>query len=278
MKRNEYATPFDMLHAARLLSQKQRIAKFDRAIKSVVTPDSYVVDLGTGSGVLALLAARAGAKHVSAVDINLECIDYAKRAAASNGLADRIDFAVAHYADYIPEEQADVVICEMLSSVMLVEQQVHACAHAVNHILKSDGVILPASATLYVVPVESEVLSTRFVIEDIDFPPVPQTARPDDSRDLANTATLGKIDFTAGDFSDIDSLVQFEIVDDGTIHGFLGLFEAHLHGEISLNMEDGWKPLFLPVKDDVFVTKGETLDVRIRFTPGKYDTLDIAIE
>jgi predicted RNA methylase len=75
MSRNRYATPFPVLQAASLLNHRSRIQKFEAALKQVVTPESYVVDLGTGSGVLALLAAKAGARKVTAVDISQECID-----------------------------------------------------------------------------------------------------------------------------------------------------------------------------------------------------------
>ncbi|UCE11136.1 MAG: 50S ribosomal protein L11 methyltransferase [Candidatus Thorarchaeota archaeon] len=278
MKRGKYATPFDILHAVSLLSHRERIGKFDLAISSVISTDSYVVDMGTGSGVLAMLAARAGAEHVSAIDVNPECIDYARRTAEANGLSDKIDFEVAHYADYFPDRRADLVICEMLSSMMLIEQQVPACAHAVKHILKPDGVILPYSAVVYVVPVESDALAKRFNIEDITFPTLPQTAGPDETRDMSDTQILTRFDFASEDTQNVDEVLVFEIVDEGTVHGFLGLFEADLGEDLTLKMDDGWRPLFLPLREEKEVSNGSTLEVRFRFTPGRYDSLSISVE
>ena len=64
MTDREYATPFTMLHAVMLLGQKTRLAKFSEAIQGVVRKSDYVVDIGTGSGVLAILSAKAGAERV----------------------------------------------------------------------------------------------------------------------------------------------------------------------------------------------------------------------
>ena len=84
------------------------------------------------------IAAQSGARKVTAIDVNRDSIRYAKEAAIKNGLDTNIEFLETHYEDFHPSEYADVIVCEMLSSIMLVEQQVHACAHAARHFLKQD--------------------------------------------------------------------------------------------------------------------------------------------
>ncbi len=154
------------------------------SLKQLVTPDSYVVDLGTGSGVLALLAAKAGARKVTAVEISQECIDYARRAVSMNGLEDQVEFFVGHFSEFRPRERADIVVCEMLSSMMLVEQQVPACFHAAKYILKKGGKMIPESATVWLVPVESPDAWNRFDPPNLHFPRLPQTVGPEEYRDL----------------------------------------------------------------------------------------------
>ncbi|MFW9956266.1 MAG: 50S ribosomal protein L11 methyltransferase, partial [Candidatus Thorarchaeota archaeon] len=158
MKERGFATPFSMLHAVMLLGQKTRLAKFNKAIREIVKSNDYVVDIGTGSGVLAIMAAKAGADKITAIDINGESLNYAKKAAELNGVLDKIDFIEGHFSDFIPDVRADVVICEMLSSILLVEQQVPASYHAIENILKPNGTIIPQNATIYIVPVESKVM------------------------------------------------------------------------------------------------------------------------
>lgn len=52
----------------RILRDTSWVEAFDVALRKVVTPGSCVLDLGTGSGILAMLAARAGARRVIAVE------------------------------------------------------------------------------------------------------------------------------------------------------------------------------------------------------------------
>jgi type II protein arginine methyltransferase len=276
MTGREYATPFSMLHAAMLLGQKTRLAKFDKAIRQIVKPNDYVVDIGTGSGVLALMAAKAGARKVTGIDINQESVEYANEAAVLNGVEDKIEFVEKHVLDFIPDERADVVICEMLSSILFIEQQVPASYHAVENILKPDGVIIPQNATIFIVPVESPVMVERFSFEQLQFPRVVQTVMSDSTKDLADLMVLQEVDLTkpASDYS-IDETLQFSIINDGVIHGLVGLFESELYKDIKLNMDDGWKQLFLPLQKPVRVTSGDEFSVRVAYTPGKFNSLVI---
>ena len=65
------------------------------AVLAEVREGDRVLDMGTGSGINAVLAASRGA-HVVAVDINLHAVEAARQNAERSGLADRID---AHQSD-----------------------------------------------------------------------------------------------------------------------------------------------------------------------------------
>ena len=272
----KYATPFPMLHAASLLSHRSRLDKFQRALQKVVRPESHVVDIGTGTGVLALTAARAGAKSVTAVDVNGESLNYARKAAEINGLSQRISFVESHFEEYVPEEQADIVVCEMLSSMLLVEQQVPACAHAVKRILKPGGIILPANASVYAVPVECHSLWKRFNLFDLEFPKIPQTLGKGDAKDLSDAVLIAKFDFSSPDGpAEINEMLKYTIVEDGVLHGLVGFFKAQLHENITLGMDDGWRELFLPLDEPVEVSKGARVSVQLQFKPGEFDSLKL---
>ena len=278
MTNPKYATPFTMLHAASLLGQRSRLDKFRQAINEVVREGDYVVEIGTGSGVLAILAAKAGAARVSAVEVNAESLQYAKRAAKMNGVEQVIDFIEGSFSDFAPDAKADVVICEMLSSMMLVEQQIPASFHATNMILKPDGVLLPQEATAYAVPVECGEIWERFQYGDLQFPRVVQTATPDATKDLADMKIVETFDLMNLDKEcTVDNTLQFTTVDKGEIHGLIGVFESKLVGNIHLKMEDGWKQLFIPLAQPQDVNIGDVISVRISYQPGKYDSLSIEL-
>ncbi|MHA1772005.1 MAG: 50S ribosomal protein L11 methyltransferase [Candidatus Thorarchaeota archaeon] len=277
MSSRKYATPFSLLHAVSLLSHQSRLCKFRDAIRQVVTSESYVVDLGTGTGILAMLAAQAGARRVTAIDINEMSIDYAQQTARLNGFTS-IDFVTAHFSEFVPDERADVVICEMLSSMMLVEQQVSACRAAARHVLKDDGIMLPRSAQVYVVPVECLSLWSHFEAFGLGFPRVPQTVGREEARDLADAVLLATHDFTDPDAPElVESELSFTAVSDGVAHGLVGFFEADLVGSIHLVMEDGWRDLFLPFEQPISLKTGEELVVTIRYIPGDVGSLELSV-
>jgi release factor glutamine methyltransferase len=72
----------------------------------------HVVDIGTGSGILALAAARAGAASVLAIDINPRAVQSAAENAAANGFGDRVEAVCSDLFSEIPaHRQFDVILC-----------------------------------------------------------------------------------------------------------------------------------------------------------------------
>jgi predicted RNA methylase len=273
MTRKTYATPFSMLRAVSLLSHTSRIRKFREAIYRVVKSDDYVIDIGTGSGILAILAAREGAR-VTAIDINRESLTYALEAARKNGVEEKIEFVHTHFMDFLPSEQADVVMCEMLSSFMLIEQQIAASSYAVENLLKPSGNIIPEEVRIYAVPVQNDILWSRFEVEGLSFPRVVQTAEPGQNIDLANLTELARFDLTeANPNATVDKTLEFTFVQSGTIHGLAGMFESKLYDDITLQMNDGWKELFLPLQHEINVKAGEIVSFKVFFKPGEFDSL-----
>ncbi len=274
----EYATPFSLLQAARLLSHRSRLVKFEEALRRTVREDSYVVDIGSGTGVLALMAAKAGARRVTALEVNTESVQYARRVAEENLLSDIVEFKRVHFAEFAPEERADVVICEMLSAIMLIEQQVPASRHAVQQILAPDGVLLPHHVSVYVVPVECDAIQSRFRIGNLQFQALPQTVDSGTVRDLADLAILAEFDLTCIQGNEhVDAEIEFTIVETGVVHGLVGMFEALLYEEIVLRMDDGWRDLFLPLAEPIEVTKGDILRIGVEYTPGRYDSFSMRV-
>ena len=194
-------------------------------------------------------------------------------------MEDNIKFINSHFIEFEPEERADVVICEMLSSVMLIEQQIPASQFAIKHLLKPEGRLIPEEVTLYMIPVENEILWNRFEVEGLRFPRLPQTVDHGQSVDLAHIHELEKYDFSKNHHEnfEIDKTLEFEVIKSGTIHGLLGMFESRLTDDIKLTMEDGWRELFLPLPQTLDVIEGDTVGFRISFKPGEYDSLQIRV-
>jgi hypothetical protein len=131
-----------------------------------------------------------------------------------------------------------------------------------------------------VIPVENEILWNRFNIGKLKFPRIPQTVGEGQSVDLADMQELEKYDFSrpSEQICSIDKAIEFQIVQEGMIHGLVGLFQAKLYEGIILSMEDGWRELFIPLPKSIPVKTGDKITFRVSFTPGEYDSLSIEIE
>jgi methylase of polypeptide subunit release factors len=74
-------------------------------------PGSVVVDVGCGSGILSIIAAKLGAAKVYGVDAAEETVEIATANAAAHGVADRVEFAQGDMFEPLdPDLEADVVI------------------------------------------------------------------------------------------------------------------------------------------------------------------------
>ncbi len=105
-----------------MLANTERMHAFKNAIESVVRPGHRVVELGGGTGVLSCFAARCGAQ-VQCVDANPEMIQWAEHLLRQNPGGERVELVLADAMEYMPEQPVDVVICEMLHSALVREQQ-----------------------------------------------------------------------------------------------------------------------------------------------------------
>ncbi|WP_167628098.1 50S ribosomal protein L11 methyltransferase [Listeria valentina] len=103
-----------------------------RAISEFVKPDDRVIDVGTGSGVLAILCAKLGAESVLALDLD----EVAVRAARENVLQNHVEAKVElRQNDLLNgiEEEADMIVANILAEVILL------FPHDVYRLLKPGG-------------------------------------------------------------------------------------------------------------------------------------------
>ena len=153
---------FDMLQDA------ERNAAYSRGIESVVEEDDLVVDIGTGSGILALMAAKAGAQHVFAIEGDPSLERAARKVVAANGRADAVTVVGRHstqlkvgFGADVPTG-ADVIVTEIFDSWLLGEGMVPVMHDAVQRgLLAPHGRVVPAGAQIWAVLIESEYLASH---------------------------------------------------------------------------------------------------------------------
>lgn len=94
-----------------------------------------VIDVGTGSGILALAAAKLGAENVEAYDIDDNAVKSAKENCALNGLQDKITVGNANLLDKTAGE-FDVVLANITADVLITLSQ------SLGNYMKKDGVVI----------------------------------------------------------------------------------------------------------------------------------------
>jgi predicted RNA methylase len=140
MKNREHFT--EMLVHERLLADRARTDAYHRAIARYVAPNDTVIELGTGSGILSLFAARRGARKILAID-HSDIIDVASRVAEANGLS-RISFIKTRSKQLRLPERVDVIIHEQIGKYVFDEQLLANITDLRDRLLKPSGRILPS--------------------------------------------------------------------------------------------------------------------------------------
>jgi predicted RNA methylase len=153
------------------LIDEARTAAFESAIKSTVRRGDVVVDMGTGSGVLAMFAARAGARRVYAVEGDERNIQHLNATLAANGLQDRVVILAGDATTIDLPESVDVIVGEMVATGLIEESQIPASNNMLRFRNTRTRVLLRAienSADL--VRRRDEFYGLRFPIIGYEYP------------------------------------------------------------------------------------------------------------
>ncbi len=136
-----------------MLNDRTRTDAFVKAIAEVVRPGDVVVDIGTGTGVLAAAAARAGARHVYAIEAT-SIGKAAEKLFAANGLSDRITLVPGWSTHVQLPERANVLLAEVIGNDPLEEGVMETFADARKRFLTPDARIIPSRVRTFALPVE----------------------------------------------------------------------------------------------------------------------------
>lgn len=152
-----------------MMNEEARNRPYHDALEAVVTPDKLVLEIGTGSGLLSMMAARLGAKKVVTCEAVRLVADTARRIVESNGLQDRIVVVAKpsyelQLGSELPEK-ADILVHEIFSSELLGEQVLPALEDAKARLLKPGGAVLPAQASLMIALVGGDELGNELHVE-----------------------------------------------------------------------------------------------------------------
>jgi protein arginine N-methyltransferase 1 len=266
------------------LADPVRVRAYERALREVVTPGAVVVDLGAGTGVLGLLALRAGAACVYAIE-STDLVELTRSVYAANGFADQVRCLKGRSTEIDLAEPADVVVADQLGPFGFEAGVLECFADARRRFLRPEGMTIPRALTFWAAPVECPAKGAELGFWDdgaagIDVTAVRRlvsnatsTVDLTASELLAPPADLGALDPSAGGVAGLTLEGSTVVHRPGTVHGVAGWFEATLSSGVTMTNS----PLatqridrvqaFLPVESPTEVVAGDVVAVTVDARP-----------
>src|SRR5262245_29246378 len=267
-----------------LLADRKRVDALSRAIAAIVAPGDIVLDVASGTGILGLLACRAGASRVYCIEQS-GIIELARELASANGFADRMHFVMAHSAWAEIPEAVDAIVCDQIGHFGFEAGIVEMIADVRSRFLRPGGRIVPAAITLRVAPIElptlrNELKFWRTPFTGLDMSPAGNVAvNSGHPLSLSPPALLGSsapacvidlVDVVDGPMSFTASLIADR---HGVLDGIGGWFVADLGGGVTMTNAPGdadridRRNVVFPVDPPVDVCAGDNITVSMRIRP-----------
>ncbi len=279
---------YDLLDYGKMLLDRGRVEAYAAALRAVVSPGCTVLEIGTGTGVFALLAAKLGAATVHAVETD-DVVQVARDTAAANGLADRIVFHQARSQDVTLDRPADVLLSDLRGVVPFFQTNVQTVADARRRLLAPGARVVARRDVVRAAVVESAESYRRFgeawdgealgldlspVLRKATSRTVQTRARPEEL--LTAPADWAEIDYAAVESPDAEGELAWTAERAGTAHGFVAWFDSELAEGIRISNAPGsghiYGTLFFPWERPVGVEAGDRVrvDLRARHVAGDY--------
>ncbi|MBX3207372.1 MAG: class I SAM-dependent methyltransferase [Labilithrix sp.] len=270
----------------RMAADVVRMDAYRRAIAATVRPGSVVLDLGAGTGIMSLLAVRAGARRVHAVDPS-SAVWLIPELARDNSVEEgRIVVHQSSSLEMDVPEPVDVVIADMRGATPLLEHNIRAIQDAHARWLAPGGVVVPARDRLGVVLVEAEGMGRHLDDSSASFERLgfradaarrsirnqvyTDNVAPLAASDmLSATGTWALLDYRSpSDAKRLEGTVALDVKRGGTARGLAVFFDAELCPNVEFTTSPGhnvvYNRLYLPLLTPVVVAPGDRVTVTLR--------------
>ena len=260
----------------RMIRDRDRTDAYAHALARMTQPESVVLDIGAGSGILSLLAARSGARRVFAVE-SADIIALAREMAWANGLADRVEFIQGISTRIALPEPVDLVVSDIRGVLPLHSLHIPSIVDARERHLAEGGMLVPLRDTLWAAPAqlasvyEDRVSSWEERSYGFDVTAArtlaanawPRISAPAEAL-LADPERLTVLDYRSISSADVKSSVKFEIPRSGTVHGIVVWFDTELAPGVGFSNAPGepekiYGQAFFPLLEPIDAARGDVI-------------------
>ena len=278
-----------------LIADQVRIKAFHDALARVIRKgETVVVDIGTGTGLLAFLAARLGARKVYAYEM-AEIGAVAEKLKALNKLRN-VELIPGRSTEILDPPRGDVVVTETLGNFALEEFLIETMNDARARHVKPGGVLIPSGVEQFVAPVVAPRLYEELTVWDrvgygLELGPAKAMSlnnvyiRKHAPAELYDGGTGSQcwdhVDFTKPNRMARKGEARWTVARPTTVYGLAIWWTAELVPGVCLTTSPlaaptHWEQLYFPALEPLKLAAGETLAVEIRSKSSEEGGTDIA--
>jgi protein arginine N-methyltransferase 1 len=264
-----------------MLADRVRMEAYAQALRGSVRPGAVVVDIGTGPGIMAVLACQLGASRVFAIE-PAEIIQVAREIARANCFADKIEFIEDLSTKVTLPVRADVIVSDMRGVLPLLEQHIPSIADARRRFLVPGGTLIAREDRIWaavveaperygktVGPWERSILgqdlspARRMAVNDL------QKVRLTSEQLLTEPQLWTTLDYFTVENPNVQGELGWMARRDGTGHGIVVWFETDLADGVSFSNAPGapeaiYGSMFFPWLNPVPLAAGQAVCVDLQ--------------
>ncbi len=273
-----------------MISSRERTEAYRQALRQTVKSGDVVVDLGSGPGLLALLACQYGARRVYAIETQ-DVVELGRELAAANGFADRIEFIEALSTAVDLPEPAQVIVSDVRGLLPFLGYGIPSLIDARRRFLAPGGALIPRRDLVWAALVEIPDIYQRIIAPWTDNGHgfkmeaarrlVNNSIRHVDivspSYFLAKPVCWWTLDYATVEEADAQADITWRVERVGTAHGLILWFDTELVPGIGFSNAPGeprqiYTQLFFPFSDPVVLAEGDVVATTIsaRLLGGEY--------
>jgi predicted RNA methylase len=280
----------------RMLNDTARNDAFESAIRAAIAKEGQgarILDIGTGSGLLSMMAARAGAQRIIACEKVPIIAEMAERIIKLNGFENQIRVVNKTSGELAVKDDLDgpidILISEIISSDLLAENVLDTFEDAHARLLRQGATIIPRSATAVGCLAASAALDQYAFVNNVSgFDVSPFTALAPARlpvhgvmttwRRLSDDFDLVQIDLTAPKHQATMRNISVVVQEDGEAAGVVQWIKLDLAEGVTFSnhpdsqFDGGWLQILHTFSRPIPVTKGQQFELMVG-----HDRISLAI-
>lgn len=264
-----------------MISGSARMSAYVNALREAVHPDSVVLDIGTGTGIFALLACQFGARRVYAIEPD-NAIHVAQDIAQANGYEKRIEFIQKLSTEVTLPESVDVIIADLRGRLPLFQDHIPVIIDARQRFLVPGGQLIPQLDTLWAAvsaapdAYHDEITPFQDNVYNLDMQPALRFVTDTFHRGLVTPEQLlveptswGTLDYATIESPNLSANLTWTVTRAGTAQGLIAWFDTTTVNGAGFSNAPGQPPLiynraFVPWSEPVSLTPGDTVCVTLQ--------------